>query len=180
MSCDIVSWVEVYDPETNKWNAVRNAFPSDDWERSHYGRAFVSAPFRNRNYGLFGFLAGVRNYSCCEPLDKPRGLPVDFDSKGGEAIVNEDEGSDPSEFAWDNFHSHSWFVLSELLNFDYDKVFWNRRIRRDGDGAALAQDGEGVHLTYREFLGLDYFDTLKIMQGLGTPDHVRVVFCFGD
>ena len=80
----------------------------------------------------------------------------------------------------DDFHSHSWFLLSELLAFDYDRKFWNRRIHRGKDGAALAQEGEGVHQTYREFLGRDYMDTLEVLKRLGEPEHVRVVFCFGD
>jgi len=73
-----------------------------------------------------------------------------------------------------------WFLLSELLSFDYDKTFLNRRIKAPIQGAALAQPDEGVRVTYRKFLGQDYFDTLEVMKGLGKPDHVRVVFCFGD
>jgi hypothetical protein len=80
----------------------------------------------------------------------------------------------------EGFHSYSSFLLSELLSFDYERVFWNRRVHRDKDGAALAQEGEGVHQTYRDFLGQGYMDTLDAMKGLGSPDHVRVVFCFGD
>lgn len=133
---------------------------------------FMSTPFRNRNYGLFGFLAGVRNYARCEPLARPRGLPAGCDAAGGCRVNNID--------SLDDFHSHSWFLVSELLAFDYDRQFWNRRIHRGKDGAALAREGEGVHKTYREFLGLAYMDTLESLKRLGKPGQVRVFFCFGD
>ncbi len=172
MGCDIESWVEVYDLQTDKWTAVRGAFPSTVYEKTLNYPDFLSPPFRTRNYGLFGFLANVRNYSCCEPLDKPRGLPIGCDLVGGCSVNDIDD--------LEGFHSHSWFLLSELLSFDYEKSFWNRRITRGIHGAALANEGEGVHETYREFLGQGYFDALEVMKGLGKPDHVRVVFCFGD
>jgi hypothetical protein len=172
MGCDIVSWVEVYMPATHKWEAVPGAFPADSFEKEQYNVDFVSPPFRRRDYGLFGFLAGVRNHSCCEPLSEPRGLPDNCDMAGG-CLANEIEDLE-------GFHSYSWFLLSELLSVDYERVFWNRRVHRGKDGAALAQEGEGVHQTYRDFLGQSYMDTLDTMKGLGSPDHVRVVFCFGD
>ena len=80
----------------------------------------------------------------------------------------------------EGFFGYSWFLLSELLSVDYERVFWNRRIKRGIDGAALAQEGEGVHETYRAFLGQDYMDTLEVMKRLGHPDQVRIVFCFGE
>ena len=80
MGCDIVSWAEVYVPEVERWRAVVNAFPTDPFEREHHHAEFVSEPFRSRKYGLFGFLAGVRNYARCEPLAEPRGLPPGWPS----------------------------------------------------------------------------------------------------
>ena len=61
---------------------------------------------------------------------------------------------------------------------DYDKVFWDRRITRGNDGAALANEGEGEHVTLREFLGPQFFEHLKIMRSLGKPEDVRVVLAF--
>jgi hypothetical protein len=184
MGCDIYSWVEAYNPQTSKWKVVRNAFPADDLDKSLYKTDFVSAPFRDRNYGLFGFLADKRNFACCEPLAQPRGLPADCDLEGGCAVMNEsnvvqDEHVGGVELR-DGFNSHSWVLLRELVDFDYEKVFWNRRIKKGKDNAATTQEGEGVYQTYRELLGPAFFETLQIMQGLGQPDHVRVVFCFSD
>jgi hypothetical protein len=172
MGCDIVSWAEQYAPETRSWQVLIDSFPADSFEKEHDHVEFASAPFRNRNYGLFGFLAGVRNYAHCEPLSEPRGLPLGCDVVGGCRVNDVD--------SLDDFHSHSWFLVSELLAVDYDRQFWNRRIHRGKDGAALAQEGEGVHQTYREFLGPGYMATLDVLKRLGEPEHVRVVFCFGD
>lgn len=172
MGCDIVSWAEVYLREVERWEAAVNAFPADPFEKEHDHVEFVSAPFRRRHYGLFDFLAGVRNYARCEPLAQPRGLPPECDAAGGCRVNNID--------SLDDFHSHSWFLVSELLAFDYDRQFWNRRIHRGKDGAALAQEGEGIHQTYREFLGPAYMNTLESLNCLGKPEQVRVVFCFGE
>jgi hypothetical protein len=161
MGCDIFSWVEAYDPQTNKWKVVRNAFPASDLEKSLYQTDFVSAPFRDRNYGLFGFLADKRNFACCEPLAQPRGLPADCDLEGGCAVMNESNGV-PNEPIGeielsDSFNTHSWVLLKELLDFDYER-------------------GQ----TYRELLSPEFLETLQIMKELGQPDQVRVVFCFSD
>lgn len=172
MGCDIVSWAEIYVREIGGWKVVVDAFPADAFEKRHDHVEFVSSPFRTRDYGLFGFLAGVRNYAHCDPLDKPRGLPADCDLTGGCRVNDVD--------SLDNFHSHSWFLLAELLAFDYDRQFWNRRVKRGKDGAALAHEGEGVYQTYREFLGPSYMEALESLKHLGNPEQLRIVFCFGD
>jgi hypothetical protein len=60
------------------------------------------SPFDWQAYGMYGFLANVRNYSDVPPLAQPRGLPADLDAG------NEDLGD----------HSFSWLSLSELLSFE--------------------------------------------------------------
>ncbi len=89
MGCDIFSWVEVYNPEAKRWSAVRDSFPGDAATAKIRGVEVMSSPFEDRSYGLFGFLAGVRNYARCEALDLPRGLPLDCDVSGGIAVLNE-------------------------------------------------------------------------------------------
>jgi hypothetical protein len=103
-------------------------------------------PFDSRHYGIFGFLADVRNYSRSPVLAHPRGLPDDVT-----ALV-------AARADWSDAHSHSWLSLAELLAYDYEQVIWDRRITRTRpngvlDGAALADEGEGKHLPLREFLG---------------------------
>ena len=120
-----------------------------------------------RSYSIFGFLGDVRNYSCCEPLSKNRGLPEDV-SEYVKKIRYED----------DQCHSTSFLTLKELLDFDYDKTFWNRRIYRGNSGACIAEPGEGEIVSYREFLGDGFFLELEKMKAFGSPEEVRLVFWF--
>ena len=165
MGCDIYSVAEVLDTSTGEWKDAGDVFPLDDWGREWHKKDLGSEPFPHRIYGLFGFLADVRNYACCTPLSEPRGFPDDWMST-------------PKEEMHEDRHSKSWFLLSELLAFDYDQTFWNRRIFKDGSGVALAKEGEGTIQTYRDLLGVDYFKHLEILKTLGPPENVRVVFSF--
>lgn len=158
MGCDIHSFVEVR--------------PDDRWVRSdaqfqHYPDYASDAPFFHRSYSYFGFLADVRNYSHSPVIADPRGLPDD-------STLSPDD----VDYALDAGHSHSWLMLAELLAYDYDQVFWDRRVTRDGNGAALAEEGEGEHLTLRAFLGEWFFETLAALGKLGAPEDVRIVFWF--
>jgi hypothetical protein len=169
MGTSIVSWVETYDGE-GAWKAKFNCFRPDSFEKQMEEQGPFSEPFRNGHYGWFGFLAGVRNYACCEPLAPPRGFPDDCDRVGG-CLAN-------GVVDLEGLESCSWLMLSELLNFDYDQVFWNRRVSKGLDHEAVAEEGEGRHQTYRDFLGPQYFATLDVLGGLGEGDRVRVVFGF--
>jgi hypothetical protein len=159
MGCDIFSWAEVYVPKVGEWKAVVDAFPADAFEREYDHLEFVSSPFRRRDYGLFGFLAGVRNYAHCEPLAEPRGLPPGCDVEGGCRVNDVD--------SLDEFHSHSWFLLSELLAFDYDRQFWNRRIHRGKDGAAVAVEGGGYTSNLSRIPWTSLYGSTRISQALG-------------
>ena len=89
-------------------------------ERRENGK-WISIPglrsFDWRDYGLFAFLAGVRNYSDTTPISAPRGLPDD---------IPQEEDDD----YWLGRHSHSWLSLEELMTFDYDKRIEGRRVIR--------------------------------------------------
>lgn len=64
----------------------------------------------NRNYSRFAVLADVRNYGSTAYIAEPRGLPDDVTAE-----VKED-----SDY-WDvDGHSHSYFTLKELLDFQKD------------------------------------------------------------
>ena len=172
MVCDIHSFAEVR--RNNQWRHVGDVFPLTEFERELYGRDFGCNPFRFRHYGLFGWLANVRNYSRVPSLSEPRGLPSDVSAK----VRSESD-------KWgDDGHSHSWLLLSEMLEVDYEQIFWDRRATKQvgpnlWSGAALAEEGEGRYITLREFLqGSGYFAALEVLQTLGPPDDVRVVFWF--
>lgn len=132
-------------------------------------------PFGWRNYGVFGFLANVRNYSGVTPISEPRGLPADFDRYPYE--VGEDN--------WIGNHSFSWLSVDELEAFNYDAVMVDRRVtehffRADGSyggssGGATAPPNIGKAMTWREFLGSDFFHDITELRRIGAD---RVVFGF--
>jgi len=109
-------------------------------------------PFGNRNYGVFGFFADVRNYSAIPPIASPRGFPPDASDSTRQAYE-----------AWGvDAHTPSYLMMEELNGFDYDVLTEDRRFtRQEGpnffNGAATAEEGEGVKETYREFLSAGSF-----------------------
>jgi hypothetical protein len=134
--------------------------------------ADVEMLFDVRDYGIYGFLADVRNYSHSPVIAEPRGLPTDVSQ-----AVAEDDGDDCDHFA------HGWLSLAELLAYDYDQVFWDRRVTKQmpsgvWNGAALADEGEGEHVTLREFLGEYFFRELDRLKMLAPVESVRLVFWF--
>ena len=124
------------------------------------------------SYRLFGFLANVRNYSAVEPISHPRGLPP-----GIELPSSDFDGPDE---AWLGEHDHSWLLLSELQAIDFDRIVEDRRTTGKVDGLRrgnlTAPVGEGVKMTLREFLGVEFFEELDRLEKAGAE---RIVFGFG-
>lgn len=190
MGCDIHSFAEV--KKDGQWVKVEKSIFED------YGDKKTNNPFSWRNYEVFGFLADVRNYSHCIPLSKPKGLPNDSmflntllpEPQIYSYFSNEEKiaysRKEAVEYCTD-FHSCSWLSLKELLDFDYDQTFWDRRVTKTIalptgskiiNGAALAEEGEGKITTYREHLGEWFFKDLQVLETLGNPEDVRIVFWF--
>ena len=171
MGCDIHAYAEVRDGAG--WRKVGDVFPLDAWSRQWHGKECGDAPFTSRNYGVFGFLADVRNYSCVPPIAAQRGFPEDA-SSGVRAAYAEWEG---------DAHSASWLTLRDLLDCDYDRTFEDRRYTeqtgpRSWNGGATAEEGKGEMKILRAFLGPGFFADLAVLETLGAPDDVRVVFWF--
>lgn len=144
MGCDIHTFAE-----------KRNS--SGEWEQLDF------EPFDWRSYGMYGFLANVRNYSEVPFISDHRGIPEDslqFISKtdciwqGGFSTCDETSSLDN--------HGHSWVSLKELLEFNYDIEFDDVRYTC-------------YTTTVREFLGENFFEDLKTLEELGAE---RVVFYF--
>jgi len=171
MGCDIHSHAERR--VGGKWEVVKDAFTLGDFDKEYYNKERGDSPFDWRSYSMYGFLAGVRNYSCCDPIAEPRGIPDDTTSEVREDY--EGWGSDA--------HTPSFLTAKELLDFDYDKPLWNRRISKQlsdnvWTGVGLAEEGEGTIESYREFLGEFFFVHLEDLTKLGDPEDVRIVFWF--
>lgn len=166
MGCDIHS--AAIDANGNvlfggKWADGSEANPNSPWMVGD------GEPFGWRNYGVFSFLAGVRNYSDVPPLSEPRGLPDDLKVPDGE----------DGEF-WLGDHSYSWLSVAELEAFDYDSAVEDRRTTGrlpNGviSGAITAPAGEGKTMTWREFLGPDFFRDLAELRRIRAD---RVAFGF--
>ncbi|MDF2969542.1 MAG: hypothetical protein K0Q93_3320 [Nocardioidaceae bacterium] len=157
MGADIHSYAETKDA-SGVWRAV-------EWESDD---KWAAGPFDWRSYHLFGWRADVRNYSAVPPIDEPRGLPDDVSAK----VRDAHEG-----MHWDA-HSASWFTTDELLAFDYDQQFEDRRVTRNGDGGVTAEPGGGEMTTYREFLGPAFFTDLDRLRALNEQAPTRIVFWF--
>ena len=173
MGCDIHSFAERRNKETNKWEKVEDAFTLDSYDKELMKKDKDEHPFDWHSYSLFAFLADVRNYDHCEPLAEPKGIPKD---------VCEEIRSEWERWEGDG-HSASFFTAKELSDFDYEKTFWNRRVTKQTapncfNGASLAEEGEGTVLTYRENLGEMFFTHLEELKALGEPEDVRIVFWF--
>lgn len=127
-------------------------------------------PFDWRNYGMFGFLADVRNYSYVPPISEARGLPFDISDEVRDEMIKDPWG----------LHTPSWLSIDELNAFDYERVFENRRCMKEVVpnvffGGADAGKGNGVMVSYYDFLGEEFFKDLKILNDIGAT---RIVFAF--
>jgi hypothetical protein len=165
MGCDIHMFVEM------RKNGVWGLAYGSDIPGGNFSEG--NAPFNWRSYRLFGFLAGVRNYSEVTPISKPRGLPEDV----GEAILHERE-----HWGYDG-HSTSWLTVKELADFNYNAEMEDRRCTvqtgpNSWSGSATCKPGEGEKMTYREFLGERFFKDLEILKAIGNPEDTRIVFWF--
>jgi hypothetical protein len=163
MGCDIHMVVEV-----RKDGAWQRAFPPADardptcleWaadktygegQQRRYGRMAEVTWFWDRDYSLFGALAGIR--SDTPPISPPRGLPPDL-SPEVTAIC---EPTNPSCFETDrddvliSDHSYSWLTLAELLAYDWRQL------------------GHQSPFVTR---------VIPALMRLGRPDDVRIVFGF--
>lgn len=124
--------------------------------------------FDCRDYSIFAFLAGVRNYSKITPIVEQRGFPEDASP---ETLSCFDQMND---------HSPSYLTIAELQSFDYDQEIEDRRCSEEMSPnfincGATAPIGEGKKTTYREFLGEWFFVQIDKMEMLG---YDRMVFWF--
>ena len=155
MGCDIHTIVEVK--------------TSDGWVET-----VLDEPIFNwRCYGVFSFLAGVRNYAGIPPIFACRDWPID---------ATEEALSKKERWRCDA-HSATYVMLNELLEFDYDQPMENRRVTKQiapkwWDGGCTAEPGDGQMTTYREFLESGFFKELERLSKLGEPTNVRVLMFF--
>jgi hypothetical protein len=124
--------------------------------------------YDGRSYRLFGWLAGVRNYSRVGPLVEPRGLPEGYENKG---CLGD--------------HHFTWYTLAELLAVDYNQIVEDRRVIVQYvnviDGGCTTDSGDGEKMTLKEFLGnwwLIYLYGLARLTGDTPQNKVRLIMGF--
>ena len=150
MGCDIHSYVECQNND--------KSWTPEPWE---VVTQYEDGPFGWQSYSLFGWLADVRNLSEVPPIASPRGLPVDVSGTVRERYDY-----------WDgDGHSHTWLAVDELLAYDYDSTFEDRRVTPGY--TYIGRTG-----TIRDFLGDDFFRDLDTLRTLNAQHPTRVVFWF--
>lgn len=131
MGCDIHSFAEVKD-NNGKWNVVkeevftnphyRKEDPQEGWNKPYQVELYSG-----RNYDLFAILANVRNgYGFAgvntgegfKPISEPKGLPDDISKTVKESAERWDEDG----------HSHSWFTVKELKEYDWHQLTMKRGV----------------------------------------------------
>lgn len=223
MGCDIHAYIEVKENEEWKHYDWRNQFIdgkySDGSPSYDYSKMMDYPLYIGRNYDLFAILANVRNGrgfagiltgTGFKPIDMPRGLPQDV-------CKEVQEISD----GWDvDGHSHSWLLLKELIEYDYDNQFTTQyavvnkkeyqTFKQNGKPDYYSGDVSGSRVikvsnaemeqiisgqlgqeegkeyytqitwneSYKESVGNHWFEVLKEMKKLGSPENVRLVFFF--
>lgn len=139
------------------------------------------SPFQVQNYGVFAFLANVRNNFMLAPVSYHPGLPDGHESI--EQIINMlgDKGfvsRYPYGILEGYFQVHVY--LSDLVKFNYDQQFEDRRNYAcwPPDFKDSVEPGDGVITTYRELLGEKYFDDLNSLKNISRQGDVRIILAF--
>lgn len=112
MGADIHLFVEKKD-ENGKWQSLDEWSKEDCDEDDEYcvpDVPYGKELYRDRNYYLFALLADVRNYDDIKPIHAPKGLPDDV----SEPVKKR------SDYEDGDAHSHSWYTLKELQDYDWE------------------------------------------------------------
>lgn len=122
MGCDIHSIAER--KVDGKWVPIETDGRESSWGTFFSRKAEYLEPFNWRNYSVFAFLAGVRNYDHCEPLSEPKGLPddseylngvdpdaYDVNPMNGDSIPEDEREKIKQHINESDYHSHSYLTL---------------------------------------------------------------------
>jgi hypothetical protein len=127
MGCDIHSYAEVF--RDGKWCKVGKIFKNpyyDQTSKSGFNGPLTDHPYDLRTYDLYAMLADVRNGygfagvdtgSGFKTISNPRGLPND---------VSDDVRQESEDWGLDG-HSHSWLLLSEIIDWSGWKLETTKR-----------------------------------------------------
>lgn len=170
MGCDIHLFVEVR--KDGKWTSA------DKWSNEYGDRVSVAYKDRfysGRNYDLFGILADVRNGHGFAGVDTGDGFVPICEPKGLPSDVTKEVSDESASWGADG-HSHSYFTVQELLDYDWTQVAnhrgivspeefekWSRYRREEGEGPESWCGGVGGRDT--QILSTDEMD--KLIKQIG-------------
>lgn len=202
MGCDIHLFCEI--KKDGEWKYSGKIFKNPYFEPDkpneveedgfEWNAEYTDEPYHGRNYDLFGILADVRNgvgFAGCDrgdgfnPIDEPRGLPDDVSPEIEKK--SDDWGGDG--------HSHSYFTVKELLDYDWTQTTKHRGFVSSAEAAKFRRTGEKPDSwcgwtnqknyeqieweePYSESAGHFLTDIIPELQKLGSDEDVRMVFWF--
>lgn len=120
MGCDIHFYVEKKNKTGSKW-VTADRWAKDDEDDDRKRVVYEDRFYSGRNYYLFSILADVRNghgFAGIKtgegfvPIAQPKGVPKDACKEYIDEVAG--MGGDG--------HSHSWFTLRELLDYDWTQT----------------------------------------------------------
>jgi hypothetical protein len=155
----------------------KNIFPVLSSYQDVYGE-LTSSPFQPQHYGLFAFIGDVRNYYAVPSIAAYRGLPEDHMSETEEVGFGTEVAASRYPYRILEGHSQTWVTAQELLEFDYDATFEDRRNHNGRNGSETLPVGEGEIITYRELLGEHFFKELNVLKNFKNSNEVRIIFSF--
>lgn len=147
-------------------------YPTKPYLHAVHGE-YTDSPFKAQDYGLFAFIGDVRNDYVVPPIAPHRGLPEDHKSITQYGFGGYEELVSRYPYEILEGHSKTWVSAKELLDFNYDIQFENRR----GDHGTVP-NGQGQIITIRELLGDHYFKEIEALKQFSAPEKIRIIFAF--
>ena len=151
MNCDIHTMLE-YKSKKGNWKHLKTKLEF----------------FSDRDYNVFAFLAGVRNYSAIEPIGFNTLIPEGVSKKT------------IKEFSkWgNNAHSEAWVNIDDLNKVNYDEIIEDRRCMINGNGGSTCEVGHGEKMSRKEYLGKYFFVELEAINKLKPNKEKRLIYWF--
>lgn len=176
MGASVSTLVEVHNGK--EWIELEESiFPVLAGYEDIYGE-HTSSPFQPQHYGLFAFVGDVRNYYAVPSVAPHRGLPDDHMSETEIIFGGAEQAISRYPYRILEGSSQTWVTANELLEFNYDEKFEDRRNHDGFNGNETLPEGKGKVITYRELLGEHYFKELEVLKTFAEPNKVRIVFAF--
>jgi hypothetical protein len=153
----------------------------DEYDRTHYApEVYQDWIYDGRNYDLFAILADVRN---------GRGFAGSYTGEGFNPIADTkgvpDDMSDVLKEAYEYWegdgHSHSWFTVKELTEYDWEQKTVTLKSGLYDMRTSLEElKNNTEEASYKDCVGSFYTDTIPKLKELADNDldSVRIVFWF--